>query len=46
LLSELIVETENACPQCSSVTRLTLWVDTPWIYISANVDTSAFSLRW
>ena len=35
----------NSCPHSSSVTALTLRVDTPCTYISAKADTNACSLR-
>lgn len=41
-----MVLAEKAWPHSSSVTALTFLVDTPWTYISANADTSAFSERW
>ena len=41
-----LVLAENVCPQSSSVTALTLRVETPWTYISANALTRAFSDRW
>ena len=37
---------ENAWPHNSSVIAFTFRVDTPWIYISARADTSAFSDLW
>jgi len=46
LLIRLTVLAENVCPHSSSVIALTLRVETPWTYISANALTSAFSDRW
>jgi len=45
LLIAEMAEAEKLCPHNSSVIALTLRVETPCTYISANAATSAFSLR-
>ena len=45
MLIRLIVLAENVCPHSSSVTVLTLRVETPCTYISASALTNAFSDR-
>ena len=40
-----MAEAEKLCPHNSSVIALTVRVETPCTYISANAATSAFSLR-
>ena len=40
-----MAEAEKLCPHNSSVIALTVRVETPCPYISANAATSAFSLR-
>jgi hypothetical protein len=45
LLIRLMVLAENVWPHSSSVTALTLRVDTPRTYISASALTKAFSDR-
>jgi len=44
-LIALIAEAEKLCPHNTSVTALTLRVETPCTYISARVPTSACSER-
>jgi hypothetical protein len=43
LFTALIAEAEKECLQSSSVLALTLRVETPYTYISANAETNAFS---
>jgi hypothetical protein len=40
-----MAEAEKAWPHNSSVIAFTFRVETPWIYISAKAETSAFSDR-
>ena len=46
LLTALMADAEKAWPHNASVMAFTFRVDTPWMYISAKADTSAFSDLW